>query len=274
MSGMTPSTVPISTLDLVLKDRLWVCVPGELSLLHVFMGIRVELVPDSHCECSCPAAERHIDQSSAEPISATQLRVPGGVEGSARCRAIEATDGQLLTGATIVELRCVGGAVEPAVEDDVLMIAVVNRYRRAEPAVAFIRGFGLRRGALASSVAHDSHNVIGVGVDPESLPSALNSVIANMGGLAVVDQDGVDVLPLPIAGLMSDADPDLVAERAEALTAAVRDRLGSPMAAPFVTLSFMALLVIPSLKLSDLGLFAADRFEFTEVVCGPPERSI
>ncbi|GAB1393172.1 adenine deaminase [Rhodocyclaceae bacterium] len=175
---------------------------------------------------------------------------------------IEAADGQLLTKA--LELPVSG----PQPTDDILLLAVVNRYQPAAPAVALIRGFGLQGGAIASSVAHDSHNVIGVGCDAVSLATALNAVIEQQGGLAVVDSAGQrKVLPLPIAGLMSDADGEQVAAQYAALNTAAREQLGSPLRAPFMTLSFMALLVIPELKLSDRGLFDGRRFVLTDLAC-------
>jgi adenine deaminase len=128
--------------------------------------------------------------------------------------------------------------------------------------VALIRGFGLRRGALASSVAHDSHNVIAVGASDEELCRAVNAVIEHRGGLAVVEGEEVLVLPLPIAGLMSPEDGYTVARLYTALDQRAK-QLGSPLRAPLMTLSFMALLVIPALKLSDRGLFDGRSFRFT-----------
>lgn len=206
-----------------------------------------------------------VNRFAAEPVATEQLRVPTPTTaGQVRCRVITAEDGQLVTGVAEVDLPAGPDGIRADPANDVLLLAVVNRYRPEQPAVAFIRGFGLARGAIASSVAHDSHNVIGVGVGAEPLAAAINAVIGHRGGLATSDGD---VLPLPVAGLMSDADADQVAARFAALTESVRTRLGSPLRAPFMTLSFMALLVIPSLKLSDLGLFDGDRFAFTGVTC-------
>jgi len=142
---------------------------------------------------------------------------------------------------------------------DILKMAVVNRYREAPPAVAFIKGFGLQQGAIASSVAHDSHNIIAVGTDDESLAAAINAVIAEQGGISVAGGNTLQVLPLPVAGLMSNLDGYTVAAQYSSLDKAAK-RLGSTLASPFMTLSFMALLVIPHLKLSDLGLFDGDGF--------------
>jgi adenine deaminase len=169
-------------------------------------------------------------------------------------RVIEAYDGQLVTGERIAM----------AGDADVLKLVVVNRYTNAAPAVAFIHGIGLQRGALASSVAHDSHNIVAVGVSDADLVSAINAVIAHKGGISVVDGSSVDVLALPIAGLMSDADGYDVANMYATLDHRAKE-LGSTLRAPFMTLSFMALLVIPDLKLSDKGLFDGRRFVFTSM---------
>lgn len=183
---------------------------------------------------------------------------------STTLRVIEAYDGQLVTG----EVHCTApvrdGLIVADPEQDILKVVVVNRYAEVSPAVAFIRGFGLRRGALASSVAHDSHNVIAVGASDAELCRAINAVMEQSGGLAVVDGEHVRVLPLGIAGLMSPEDGYSVARRYAELDAAAK-ALGSPLQAPFMTLSFMALLVIPALKLSDRGLFDSRTFRFTSV---------
>lgn len=208
---------------------------------------------------------RPLNRFAAAPVRPGDLGVPASAEsGSTSCRVITVTDGDLLTGSVRVDLAVREGVVQPDPAGDVLLITVVNRYRPAPPAVAFIRGFGLVRGAIASSVAHDSHNVIGVGTDADSLARAVNAVIEHRGGFAVAD-DTVEVLPLPVAGLMSDRPAEEVAESYQALLDRVRTRLGSPLQAPFGTLSFMALLVVPSLKVSDRGLFDGDRFAFTDV---------
>ena len=141
---------------------------------------------------------------------------------------------------------------------------VLNRYQPAQPAVAFIQGFGLKEGAFASSVAHDSHNIIAVGVDDKSLCQAINQVIAMRGGLAVSHGDIKLDLPLPIAGLMSMEPIERVSLQYAKLDAEVK-KMGSPLRAPFMTLSFMALLVIPDLKLSDQGLFDGKLFRFTQM---------
>ena len=156
--------------------------------------------------------------------------------------------------------RIAAGQVVADPARDVLKIVVVNRYARRVPAaVGFIRGFGLQAGAIASSVAHDSHNIVAVGADDASLAAAVNLVIAQQGGLSVVGRGKRAVLPLPIAGLMSDRDGRVVARLYTRIDRMAK-QLGSSLDAPFMTLSFMALLVIPDLKLSDRGLFSATKW--------------
>jgi adenine deaminase len=180
---------------------------------------------------------------------------------SERIRVIAALDGELVTRELFATPRQEEGCWVPDPDQDLAMLLVLNRYAAAPPALAFVRGFGLARGALASSVAHDSHNIVAVGADLDDLLRAVNTLVAGRGGIAVAAGGRVDHLPLPVAGLMSDADGDRVAARYAALDARAH-ALGSPLRAPFMTLSFMALLVIPELKLSDRGLFDGRAFRF------------
>ena len=173
---------------------------------------------------------------------------------------IEALNGQLITNRIIAKAKVVNNEIVTDIENDILKMVVVNRYKNSPVAKAFVKNFGLRHGAIASSVAHDSHNIIAVGVDDESICKAVNLVIKEKGGVSCVGNNDL-VLPLPVAGLMSNEDGYKVAELYTAIDKAAKD-LGSKLAAPFMTLSFMALLVIPHLKLSDLGLFDGDKFEF------------
>jgi adenine deaminase len=202
-----------------------------------------------------------------------ERRVPSSPPGAARSprptiNLIEAINGQLITRHLREPARVVGDAVVSDPKRDLLKIAVVNRYApRAPVAVGFIRGFGLKAGALASSVAHDSHNIVAVGVDDASLCAAVNLIVKSRGGISVVGRGKRAVLPLPIAGLMSTLDGRAAARRYTALDAAAK-RLGSKLDAPFMTLSFMALLVIPDLKLSDRGLFSGTQWGFVPVVAG------
>ncbi|MFI5222185.1 MAG: adenine deaminase [Bacteroidia bacterium] len=169
---------------------------------------------------------------------------------------IECLDGQLITNKLTVD------SSRLTVENDILKIVVVNRYHNAPIAVSFVKNFGLKRGAMASSVAHDSHNIIAVGVNDEEICDAVNSVIEHKGGLSAVNAVEKKVLPLPVAGLMSDKDAWKVAADYMDLNRYVIRVLGSTLEAPFMSLSFMALLVIPQLKLSDRGLFDGYKFEF------------
>ena len=199
------------------------------------------------------------------PVKTTDFRIPVSDSNATTLpvKVIEALDGQLITNALTAPLAVSNGELQSSTEKDILKMAVINRYRAAVPAVAFIKGFGLQHGAIASSVAHDSHNIIAVGADDESLAAAINAVIAEQGGISVVSDSTMQVLPLPVAGLMSNLDGYTVAAQYSALDKAAK-ALGSTLASPFMTLSFMALLVIPHLKLSDLGLFDGDTFQLLD----------
>ena len=175
---------------------------------------------------------------------------------------IEALEGQLITNKLVMEPIVVNNEMVSDVSNDILKMVVVNRYKHAPVAKSFVKNFGLKQGAIASTVAHDSHNIIAVGVDDESICKAVNLVIREQGGISSVSEKNEMVLPLPVAGLMSNEDGYKVAAAYTAIDKMVKEDLGSTLAAPFMTLSFMALLVIPHLKLSDLGLFDGDRFEF------------
>ena len=178
---------------------------------------------------------------------------------------IECFNGELLTQKTTATLKVKDDKVMPDIYDDVLKIAVVERYGNNNIANAFIKGFGLKKGAIASSVAHDSHNIIVVGYDSEEMAEAANAVIENKGGIAVVSEDFNDSLALPIAGLMSNEDAFVVAEKLDVLHR-MASALGCKLDSPFMTMAFMALLVIPSIKISDKGLFDGDNFEFMDVI--------
>jgi adenine deaminase len=178
---------------------------------------------------------------------------------------IEAIDNQVITGRMKGPVKSVkGGNLVSDTERDTLKIAVVNRYEDLPPAIGFVRNFGLRKGAIASSVAHDSHNIIAVGVTDEDICEAVNLIVEAKGGLAVVHEHVREVLPLPVAGLMSDDEGTSVAKSYGKLDHLAK-QLGSFLNAPFMTLSFMALLVIPKLKLSDKGLFDGEKFAFTDL---------
>ncbi len=175
---------------------------------------------------------------------------------------IEVLEGQLITNKLLVSPTVVKNEIVGNVSNDILKMVVVNRYKTAPVAKTFVKNFGLTQGAIASTVAHDIHNIIAVGVDDASICMAVNQVIKEQGGICSVSSKRNMILPLPVAGLMSNDDGYEVAASYTAIDKMVKEELGSTLAAPFMTLSFMALLVIPHLKLSDLGLFNGDQFAF------------
>jgi adenine deaminase len=204
-----------------------------------------------------------INRFVAEPRVVADFSVPVG---KPLLPAIVALDGQLITGSMPItgeDLMVADGFYHANTANDLLKLCVVNRYANVPVALCFIKNFGLSQGAIASSVAHDSHNIIAVGADDASLCTAVNLVINSRGGISCVGADFAELLPLPIAGLMSADDGYAVAAAYTQLDALAKS-LGSPLSAPFMTLSFMALLVIPALKLSDLGLFDGEHFAFAE----------
>lgn len=179
-------------------------------------------------------------------------------------RVIVALDGQLVTKSEIVPARIDPyGYIVPDIRHDVLKLAVINRYKDEPIALGFVKNFGIERGALASSVAHDSHNIIAVGASDKEIARAVNLVIRQKGGLACVVDHEEKILPLPVAGLMSDQDGFEVAKEYEDLELFVKVKLRPTLTSPFMTMSFLALLVIPELKLSDKGLFDVTKFAFT-----------
>lgn len=181
-----------------------------------------------------------------------------------KVRIIEALDGQLITPEIIEEIQVEEGMAVSNPARDILKIAVVNRYQDAKPAVAFVKNFGLKVGAIASSVAHDSHNIIVIGVDDTAMARAVNLIMGTKGGIVAVWGDREKVLPLPVAGIMSANDGYQVAEHYTEIDRMAKE-MGSTLQSPFMTLSFMALLVIPDLKLSDKGLFDGRDFKFVDI---------
>ena len=180
-------------------------------------------------------------------------------------KVIEALEGQLITNEIHCTPKIVDGNLVSDVENDVLKMAVVNRYSNTEPAVAFIKNFGLKKGAIASSVAHDCHNIVVVGTSDAEICNAVNILIENQGGICAVNGETVKSLALPVAGIMSDKNGWETGKLYQEIDAMAKE-LGSNLKAPFMTLSFMALLVIPDLKLSDKGLFSGKSFQFVDLV--------
>ncbi len=181
-----------------------------------------------------------------------------------KLRVIEALEGELITRTSIEEAKVENGNLVSDPKRDILKMTVVNRYQEAPPAIAFIKNFGLKEGAIASSVGHDSHNIIAVGTSDEALCRAVNLLVETRGGIAAIAARDEKVLPLPVGGIMSDRDGISVGRAYSELSKMARE-MGSPLHAPYMTLSFMALLVIPELKLSDLGLFDGKKFAFTSL---------
>ncbi len=188
-----------------------------------------------------------------------------GIESSIeKIRVIEALEGQLITNELVANSKTKNGNLISNIDDDILKMTVVNRYQNQKPALAFIKNFGLKEGAIASSVGHDSHNIIAIGVSDEAICKAVNLIIENKGGICAISNSEEKILPLPIAGIISDKNGEEVAKLYQEIDALSKE-MGSKLHAPYMTLSFMALLVIPSLKLSDKGLFNGTDFKFTSL---------
>jgi adenine deaminase len=240
---------------------------ANLTDFHVLKTyLNGELVAENG-QCLLPATPVAVlNNFHARPVATAALALPASSSAAttAAFPVIECFDGQLITARRDLTLPVAAGQLQPDPAQDILKLVVLNRYAPdAAPAIAFIKGFGLKQGALASSVGHDSHNITAVGYDDESLARAINLVVAAQGGLAAVGAAGSEhVLPLPVAGLMSDQPGPTVAAAYSTLDHFAKAELGSGLQAPFMTLSFMALLVIPSLKLSDKGLFDGEQFAF------------
>jgi adenine deaminase len=204
-----------------------------------------------------PVKVKALNTFFAEPLSVNEICVKAT---GYQMKVIKALDGQLITKKIIVDVKTENSWVDADLPNDILKIIVLNRYKKALPSVGFINGFGLKKGAIASTVAHDSHNIIAIGTNDEDMVKAINILMESKGGISTVDANHVMHLPLPVAGIMSDLDGYKVAENYKQLNMEAK-RLGSKLHSPFMTLSFMALLVIPELKISDKGLFDGNLFE-------------
>jgi len=181
-----------------------------------------------------------------------------------KIRVIEALDGELVTNEILANALVADGKIVSNVEDDILKMTVVNRYQNTKPSIAFIKNFGIKNGAIASSVGHDSHNIIAIGTSDELICSAVNLLIQHKGGICALNDTIEKIVALPVAGIMSDQSAEIIGNAYAELDAMAKE-MGSSLSAPFMTLSFMALLVIPSLKLSDQGLFDGNSFKFTSL---------
>jgi len=197
------------------------------------------------------------------PLSAADFTIPAKTD---KVKVIQVQDGELITSTKIMTPKQVEGNYVTDTAQDLLKIAVVNRYKEAPVQLGFVTGFGLKRGAFASSIAHDSHNIIVVGVNDEEMRTAAESLMEAKGGIAVVNEDDIHILQLPVAGLMSLETGEEVAGKYQKLDLLAKE-FGCALQAPFMTLAFMALLVIPELKIGDKGLFDGKNFQFTELYC-------
>jgi len=240
--------------DMIVVDNL-----EDFNVLETYInGQLVALDGQTHIR---PVDEVTPNIFKAEAVTVDDIAVEARGK---KMNVFKALDGQLITESMQVEPLVENGKVVSDTKNDVLKIVVLNRYEPAAPALAFVHNFGFKQGAIASSVAHDSHNVIAVGTSDEEIVRAMNLVIEETGGISWVKKDQEKVLPLPVAGIMSNDNGYNVAAKYADLDAKAKN-LGSALNAPYMTLSFMALLVIPHLKISDKGLFNGDKFAFTDL---------
>ena len=205
--------------------------------------------------------EIEINQFDCNDIEVADIQVRAE---SDQIHVIEALDGQLITNDVTLKAKVEMGNLVSDTEADILKIVVVNRYAPAPPAMAFVKNFGIKAGAIASSVAHDSHNIIAVGVDDQDIVNAVNCLIPTKGGISLCNGNQEMVLGLPVGGLMTTNDGYETANLYDQMDQEAK-KLGSNLGAPYMTLSFLALLVIPKLKLSDKGLFDGEKFQFTSL---------
>jgi len=238
--------------DFIIADNL-----KDFNILATY--IRGQKVAENGSTLIKSVSEETPNKFSARSINEADIAVkvlPGSI------KVQKALEGQLITEVVYTEPLVADGYVISDPRHDILKMMVMNRYAPSAPAINFVSGFGLKRGAIASTVAHDSHNIIAVGASDKDIVNAVNLLVANKGGIAFADGEKSCILPLPVAGLMSNLDGYEVARQYEEIHELARS-LGSPLATPYMTLSFMALLVIPALKLSDKGLFDGQNFQFT-----------
>lgn len=240
--------------DLVIIDD-----PARFNVLKTYIDGKLVAEHGNTLIGSVP--EEPLNFFNAREVTVEDLLVRAGGK---KLRVIEALEGQLITHELTNKSTLVDGNVASDTANDILKMVVMNRYQPSKPAVAFIHGFGLNRGAIASTVAHDSHNIIAVGVDDSDLVRAINTLVECRGGICCADGDDISLLPLPVAGIMSHLDGYEIAGKYEAIDQKAR-QMGSTLQAPFMTLSFMALLVIPEIKLSDKGLFDGRSFSYTSI---------
>lgn len=240
--------------DFIIADDL-----ENLNILETW--VRGEKIAENGRSLIHHVTEIPVNRFDTDPVSPVELLVEAS---GTKIKVITATDGELITGSMLADAKIRDGFVIADPEHDILKIVVKNRYMNTPVSVGFINGFGIKKGAVASCVAHDSHNIIAAGCDDESIAEAINMIIAEKGGIAVAGPEEKLVLPLPFAGIMTGEDGYTAATLYETINKGAIN-LGSTLKAPFMTLSFMALLVIPELKISDKGLFDGKSFTFTEI---------
>jgi adenine deaminase len=243
--------------------------PANLILVENLQDFKVietyingQLVAQNGHSLIEPIQATAINQFNAHPIALSDLQLPAATYPSkdGMVPVIHAIDGQLITNLVWAEPTIKDNAIVADIEKDILKVVVYNRYHAAKPKIGLIQSFGFKSGAIASTVAHDSHNIIAVGVDDESILKAINLVVHEKGGISCVQGESSKVIGLPVAGLMSTADPYQVANEYIEIDKMAKS-LGTQLGSPFMTLSFMALLVIPHIKMSDHGLFDGDQFK-------------
>ncbi|HLO90323.1 MAG TPA: adenine deaminase [Lentimicrobium sp.] len=240
-------------------DFIMVDNPEDFNVMSVYIaGNLVAENGNSFIE-SVPVVP--INNFNAELPLIDDLKV---IPGEGKLKVIRAYNGQLMTSQVLMEPKIENGFVVSDIDRDILKLVVLNRYHPKKAAVAFITGFNLKNGAIASTVAHDSHNIIAVGVDDISIINCIEKIIKNTGGISTYTADNNFLLSLPVAGLMSTDDGYKVADQYQLINKALREA-GSDLDAPLMTLSFMSLLVIPDLKLSDKGLFDVTTFSFSNL---------
>ena len=224
--------------------------------------IKGELVAENGKSFIKEIKEKAINKFDAAAIQEKDIQISLNEypQDKGKIAVIEAIDGQLITNKLWLSPKLAADKIISNTESDILKMVVYNRYYAAPPKIAFIKNFGFKNGAIASTVAHDSHNIIAVGVSDVEIVRAINLVIQEQGGISCVNDIATKVMGLPVAGLMSLEDPYKVAADYTQVDIMAKG-LGSKLGSPFMTLSFMALLVIPHLKLSDKGLFDGDHFK-------------
>ncbi|MCE9537705.1 MAG: adenine deaminase [Bacteroidetes bacterium] len=240
--------------DFIVADNL-----SDLTILETY--INGELVAKNGKSFIPSVKADIVNNFNCNKISEKDIKV---VTDSNKIRVITVEDGQLITKQLLTEITPVNDQLCSDTSKDILKLVVVNRYNDAPPAVAFVKNFGLKEGAMASSVAHDSHNIIATGVSDADIVAAINLLIDHKGGVSAANGVFTGILPLPVAGLMSTEDGYIVAEKYELLDKKIKT-WGCTLQSPYMTLSFLALLVIPELKLSDKGLFDGNEFKFTSL---------